>query len=145
MRDRRAHRDMVIRGGGNSTRADRGFLYRHPKVLSDVQVVGVPDQKYGEGCNAWIIVREGQDARRRGGRGFLQGQIAHLQRCPSLHQVREQFSDDRDRQDPRSSRSREQMKRGLGLNRSRYRPQAAGSHRRRAGGVKSARAPGAAP
>ena len=43
-------KDMVIRGGENIyPREIEEFLYRHPKVL-DVQVVGIPDQKFGESC-----------------------------------------------------------------------------------------------
>ena len=47
-------KDMVIRGGENIyPREIEEFLYRHPKV-ADVQVVGVPDAKYGEELCAWI-------------------------------------------------------------------------------------------
>jgi fatty-acyl-CoA synthase len=50
-------KDMVIRGGENIyPREIEEFLYRHPKV-QDVQVVGLPDRKYGEELCAWIIVR----------------------------------------------------------------------------------------
>ena len=70
-------KDMVIRGGENIyPREIEEFLYRHPKVL-DVQVVGVPDPKYGEELCAWIIVREGQRLTEDEVRAFCQGQIAH--------------------------------------------------------------------
>ena len=70
-------KDMVIRGGENIyPREIEEFLYRHPKVL-DVQVVGVPDQKYGEELCAWIIVREGERLTEEDVRAFCQGQIAH--------------------------------------------------------------------
>jgi len=70
-------KDMVIRGGENIyPREIEEFLYRHPKVL-DVQVVGVPDKKYGEELCAWIIVREGQRLTEDEVRAFCQGQIAH--------------------------------------------------------------------
>ena len=70
-------KDMVIRGGENIyPREIEEFLYRHPKVL-DVQVVGVPDKKYGEELCAWIIVREGQRLGEDEVRAFCQGQIAH--------------------------------------------------------------------
>ena len=47
-------KDMVIRGGENIyPREIEEFLYRHPKV-QDVQVIGVPDAKYGEELCAWI-------------------------------------------------------------------------------------------
>ena len=70
-------KDMVIRGGENIyPREIEEFIYTHPKVL-DVQVVGVPDPKYGEELCAWIIVREGQRLTEDEVRAFCQGQIAH--------------------------------------------------------------------
>lgn len=70
-------KDMVIRGGENLyPREIEEFLYRHPKIL-DVQVVGVPDRKYGEELCAWVIVREGQTLTEAEVREFCQGQIAH--------------------------------------------------------------------
>jgi len=70
-------KDMVIRGGENIyPREIEEFLYRHPKV-QDVQVVGVPDQKYGEELAAWIILRPGETCSEREIRDFCQGQIAH--------------------------------------------------------------------
>ena len=54
-------KDMVIRGGENIyPREIEEFLYRHPAV-QDVQVIGVPDTKYGEELCAWIMLQ----ARRR--------------------------------------------------------------------------------
>ncbi|MCZ4305917.1 AMP-binding protein [Zoogloeaceae bacterium G21618-S1] len=70
-------KDMVIRGGENIyPREIEEFLYRHPKIV-DVQVVGVPDQKYGEALCAWIILREGELMTEDEVRSFCQGQIAH--------------------------------------------------------------------
>ncbi|MGH6626765.1 MAG: AMP-binding protein [Burkholderiaceae bacterium] len=70
-------KDMVIRGGENIyPREIEEFLYRHPKV-QDVQVVGVPDQKYGEELCAWIVVRPGESLSEDELRAFCQGQIAH--------------------------------------------------------------------
>ena len=70
-------KDMVIRGGENVyPREIEEFLYRHPKV-QDVQVIGVPDQKYGEEVCAWIKLREGQSATPEEIREFGKGQIAH--------------------------------------------------------------------
>ncbi len=70
-------KDMVIRGGENIyPREIEEFLYRHPKV-QDVQVVGVPDRKYGEELCALIIPRAGAEADRAGDPRLLQGQIAH--------------------------------------------------------------------
>ena len=63
-------KDMVIRGGENVyPREVEEFLYRHPKV-KEVQVFGVPDEKYGEELCAWIVPqrRRDGDARTRSGR-----------------------------------------------------------------------------
>ena len=70
-------KDMVIRGGENVyPREVEEFLYRHPAV-QDVQVIGVPDAKYGEELCAWIQLRPGQAATAEDIRAFCQGQIAH--------------------------------------------------------------------
>ena len=70
-------KDMVIRGGENIyPREIEEFLYRHPKIV-DVQVVGVPDEKYGEVLCAWIILRQGESMTEDEVRSFCQGQIAH--------------------------------------------------------------------
>ena len=70
-------KDMVIRGGENVyPREIEEFLYRHPMV-QDVQVVGVPDAKYGEELCAWIIPKAGTSPTEDDIRGFCQGQIAH--------------------------------------------------------------------
>ena len=70
-------KDLVIRGGENVyPREVEEFLYRHPKV-QDVQVVGVPDPKYGEELCAWICLRAGQTATPDEIREFCRGQIAH--------------------------------------------------------------------
>ena len=70
-------KDMVIRGGENIyPREVEEFLYRHPKV-QDVQVIGVPDLKYGEELCAWIKLRDGQSCTPDEIREFCKGQIAH--------------------------------------------------------------------
>ena len=70
-------KDMVIRGGENVyPREIEEFLYRHPKV-QDVQVVGVPDSRYGEELCAWIVLRGGETASEDEIRAFCRGQIAH--------------------------------------------------------------------
>ncbi len=52
-------KDMIIRGGDNIyPREIEEFLYRHPDV-SDVQVIGVPSERYGEEVMAWVKPREG--------------------------------------------------------------------------------------
>ena len=70
-------KDMVIRGGENVyPREIEEFLYRHPKI-QDVQVIGVPDAKYGEEICAWIKLHAGQSATAEEIREFCKGQIAH--------------------------------------------------------------------
>ncbi|HEY1630249.1 MAG TPA: AMP-binding protein [Rhizomicrobium sp.] len=69
-------KDMVIRGGENIyPREIEEFLYRHPKV-QDVQVVGVPDAKYGEALCAWILLKPGETADEDDIRAFCTGEIA---------------------------------------------------------------------
>ncbi len=70
-------KDLVIRGGENVyPREIEEYLYRHPKV-QDVQVVGVPDRKYGEELCAWVIAKPGVDVTEDEVRDFCKGQIAH--------------------------------------------------------------------
>jgi fatty-acyl-CoA synthase len=70
-------KDMVIRGGENVyPREIEEFLYRHPKV-QDVQVIGVPDPKYGEELAAWIKLKPGVSANAEEIKAFCQGKIAH--------------------------------------------------------------------
>jgi fatty-acyl-CoA synthase len=71
-------KDMVIRGGENVyPREIEEFLYRHPKV-QDVQVIGVPDPRYGEELCAWIRLRDGEGATTEEIQLFCRGQIAHF-------------------------------------------------------------------
>jgi len=70
-------KDMVIRGGENVyPREIEEFLYSHPKI-QDVQVIGVPDAKYGEEICAWVKLRAGETASEDDIRAFCRGQIAH--------------------------------------------------------------------
>jgi fatty-acyl-CoA synthase len=70
-------KDMVIRGGENVyPREIEEFLYRHPKI-QDVQVIGVPDDRYGEEICAWIRLRPGASASEEEIRAFCRDQIAH--------------------------------------------------------------------
>ena len=70
-------KDMVIRGGENVyPREIEEFLYSHPKI-QDVQVIGVPDPRYGEEICAWIKLKAGQSATAEEIREFCKGQIAH--------------------------------------------------------------------
>ncbi|MGG3846572.1 AMP-binding protein [Aeribacillus composti] len=69
-------KDMIIRGGENIyPREIEEFLYQHPKIL-DVQVVGVPDEKYGEEVMAWIILKPGQTATAEEVQEFCRGKIS---------------------------------------------------------------------
>ncbi len=70
-------KDMVIRGGENIyPREVEEFLYAHP-AIEDVQVIGVPDLKYGEELCAWIRLRPGQELDADQIREYCQGKIAH--------------------------------------------------------------------
>ena len=69
-------KDMIIRGGENIyPREIEEFLHGHPKI-GDVQVIGVPDSKYGEEVCAWIRLREGKTATEEEIRDYCRGQIA---------------------------------------------------------------------
>ena len=71
-------KDMIIRGGENIyPREIEEFYYTHPKV-ADIQVIGVPDQKYGEQIMAWIRLKPGETATDEEMRDFARGQIAHF-------------------------------------------------------------------
>ena len=71
-------KDMVIRGGENIyPREIEEFLYTHPEV-ADVQVVGVPDAKYGEELVAWIKPKPGCTPTDEDIRQFCRGSIAHF-------------------------------------------------------------------
>jgi fatty-acyl-CoA synthase len=72
-------KDMVIRGGENIyPREIEEFLYTHPDIV-DVQVIGVPDERYGEEIMAWVKLREGvTDLGTEDVREFCQGKIAHF-------------------------------------------------------------------
>ena len=70
-------KDMVIRGGENIyPREIEEFLYGHPAV-QEVQVFGVPDDKYGEELCAWIQLRPGATADEAAIRDYCRGRIAH--------------------------------------------------------------------
>lgn len=70
-------KDMVIRGGENVyPREVEEFYYRHPKV-QDVQVVGVPDARFGEVLCACVVLKAGEKATPQELQDFARGQIAH--------------------------------------------------------------------
>jgi fatty-acyl-CoA synthase len=83
-------KDMVIRGGENIyPREIEEFLYRHPKI-QDVQVFGVPDQKFGEELCAWIKLRSGETLTADEVRDFCRDQIAHY-KVPRLIRFVDEF------------------------------------------------------
>jgi fatty-acyl-CoA synthase len=83
-------KDMVIRGGENIfPREIEEFLYRHPKI-QDVQVVGVPDEKYGEELCAWVKFKDGEIATEEEIRRFCKGQIATY-KIPRYFRVTDSF------------------------------------------------------
>ena len=70
-------KDMVIRGGENVyPRELEELLHLHEDVL-DVQVVGIPDEKYGEELCAWIRLREGAELETEQVRAFCRERVAH--------------------------------------------------------------------
>jgi fatty-acyl-CoA synthase len=84
-------KDMVIRGGENIyPREIEEFLYTHPDVL-DAQVIGVPDEKYGEELCAWIRMREGAEPLDAAAvREFATGKLAHY-KIPRYVMVVDEF------------------------------------------------------
>ncbi len=71
-------KDMVIRGGENVyPREVEEFLYGHPDI-ADVQVIGIPDARYGEELCAWIQLREGAEVSDDDVRDFCRDRIAHF-------------------------------------------------------------------
>ncbi|MDW3214849.1 MAG: AMP-binding protein [Ilumatobacteraceae bacterium] len=83
-------KDMVIRGGENVyPREIEEFLYTHPDV-EDVQVIGVPDVKYGEELMAWVKLVPGGTATPDELREFCRGKIAHF-KIPRYVKLVEEF------------------------------------------------------
>ena len=69
-------KDMIIRGGENVyPREIEEYLYRHPDV-ADVQVIGVPSERYGEEVMAWVKPREGSSSTEEDLREFCRDHIA---------------------------------------------------------------------
>ena len=70
-------KDMIIRGGENVyPREVEEFLYPHPDIV-DVQVIGVPDVRYGEQVMAWVQLRDGADTTGKDIKEFCRASIAH--------------------------------------------------------------------
>ena len=83
-------KDMVIRGGENIyPREIEEFLYRHPAV-QDVQVIGVPDPKYGEELMACIILKPGAELDLAALQEFCRGKLAHY-KIPRYVDIRDSF------------------------------------------------------
>lgn len=84
-------KDMVIRGGENIyPREIEEFLYTHPDIV-DAQVIGVPDQKYGEELCAWIRMRPGAEPiTAESLKQFCDGQLAHY-KVPRYVELVEEF------------------------------------------------------
>ncbi|MCD2194222.1 AMP-binding protein [Actinomycetospora endophytica] len=84
-------KDMVIRGGENVyPREIEEFLYTHPDIL-DAQVIGVPDERYGEELMAWVRLRDGvADLTAEAVREFANGRLAHY-KIPRYVRVVDEF------------------------------------------------------
>jgi fatty-acyl-CoA synthase len=83
-------KDMVIRGGENIyPREVEEFLYTHPSI-EDVQVIGVPDEKYGEELCAWVKLRPGAELTGDEVMEFCRGKIAHY-KIPRYVRFTEEF------------------------------------------------------
>ncbi|HEY2550062.1 MAG TPA: AMP-binding protein [Streptosporangiaceae bacterium] len=83
-------KDMVIRGGENVyPREVEEFLYAHP-AIEDVQVIGVPDARYGEELCAWVKLRAGTELTADDIRGYCTGKIAHF-KIPRYLRVTDEF------------------------------------------------------
>ena len=81
-------KDMVIRGGENVyPREVEEFLYTHPDI-ADVQVIGVPDVRYGEELMAWIVMRPAAEPlTAEGVKAFCEGRLAHYKVPRYVHIV----------------------------------------------------------
>jgi len=83
-------KDMIIRGGENVyPREIEEFLYRHDDI-QDVQVFGVPDDKYGEEVACWIIAKQGGSIGEQDVRDFCKGEIAHY-KVPRYIRIVDEF------------------------------------------------------
>ena len=83
-------KDMVIRGGENIyPREIEEFLHTHPDV-EDVQVIGIPDERYGEELMAWIKPKPGETITLDEMKAFCQGKIAHY-KVPRYLRLADEF------------------------------------------------------
>jgi fatty-acyl-CoA synthase len=82
-------KDLVIRGGENIyPREIEEFLYSHPDIV-DAQVIGVPDERYGEELMAWLRLRPGATVTAETLREFCSGKLAHYKIPRYVHVVDE--------------------------------------------------------
>ena len=99
-------KDMVIRGGENVyPREIEEFLYTHPDIV-DAQVIGVPDERYGEELMAWVRLRPGAEPLTAESAARVLHRQARPLQDPALRQDRRRVPDDRDRQDPQGRDAR---------------------------------------
>lgn len=83
-------KDMIIRGGENIyPREIEEFLYAHPKI-SDVQVIGIPDPKYGEEVMAWVKPKENESLTAEEITAFCKGKITHF-KIPKYYKFTNEF------------------------------------------------------
>jgi fatty-acyl-CoA synthase len=83
-------KDMIIRGGENVyPREIEEFLFKHP-AIADIQVIGVPDDRYGEEICAWVRLRESQKLTIEDVRAFCDGRIAHY-KVPRYLRITDKF------------------------------------------------------
>ncbi len=83
-------KDMIIRGGENVyPREIEEFLYTHPEI-DDVQVIGVPDQRFGEEVMAWVRLKPDADVTEESIRDFCRGKIAHY-KVPRYVKLADEF------------------------------------------------------
>ncbi len=83
-------KDMIIRGGENVyPREIEEFLYSHPKI-SDVQVIGIPSEKYGEEVMAWVKPREGTTLTEDEIKAFCKDKITHF-KIPKYYKFTDDF------------------------------------------------------
>jgi fatty-acyl-CoA synthase len=83
-------KDLIIRGGENVyPREIEEFLYTHPDIV-DVQVIGVPDERYGEAVMAWVALRDGASLDADAVREFCRDRIAHY-KIPRYVHITESF------------------------------------------------------
>ena len=92
-------KNMIIRGGENVyPREIEEYLFTHPKI-SDVQIYGIPDRKYGEQVMAAVILKKGAEMTEDEVRDFCKGKIANY-KVPKYVKIRQLFPHDRFRENP---------------------------------------------